>query len=83
MLLFSYTSVQLFIMLFSFLYLQLFLLFIYAHCLYARALLFIHTLTRSLSDAPRFARPDIGRFVSIVQVFDETVRLRGAGRSPF
>jgi len=32
-----YTSVQLFIMLFSFLYLQLFLLLFYAHCLYAQA----------------------------------------------
>ena len=35
---------------------------------------YTHTLTRSLSDDPRFARSDIGRFVSIVQVFDETVR---------
>jgi len=34
----------------------------------------LHTLTRSLSDDPEFARPGIGRFVSIVQVFDETVR---------
>ena len=36
--------------------------------------LFTHTLTRSLSDDPEFARPDVGRFISIVQVFDETVR---------
>ena len=36
---------------------------------------FTHTLTRSLSDDPGFAHPDIGRFGSIVQVFDETVRL--------
>jgi len=35
--------------------------------------LYTHTLTRSLSDDPRFARPDIGRFVSVVQVFVETV----------
>ena len=34
----------------------------------------LHILTRSLSDDPKFARPDIGRFVSVVQVFDETVR---------
>ena len=60
------------------------LLLFCAHCLHARAVLFTHTLTRSLSDDPGFARPDIGRFVSIVQVFDETVRLyalRGTGRS--
>jgi len=50
------------------------LLLFCAHCLYARAVLFTHTLTRSLSDDPEFACPDIGRFVSIVQVFDETVR---------
>ena len=43
------------------LYLQLFLLLLYAPCLYARALPFTHTLTRSLSDDPGFARPDIGR----------------------
>ena len=55
--------------------LQFILLLFCAHCLYARALPFIHTLTRSLSDDLRFARPDIGRFVSIVQVFDETVCL--------
>ena len=54
--------------------LQLFLLLFYVYCLYTRVLLFTHTLTRSLSDDPGFARPDIGRFVSIVQVFDETVR---------
>ena len=34
---------------------------------------FTHTLTRSLSDDSEFVRPDIGRFVSIIQVFDETV----------
>ena len=33
----------------------------------------LHTLTSSLSNDPGFARPDIGRFVSIVQVFVETV----------
>ena len=36
--------------------------------------LYTHTLIRSLSDDPGFVRPDIGRFVSIVQVYDETVR---------
>ena len=46
--------------------------------------LYTHTLTRSLSDDPGFARPDIGRFVSIVQVFIETVRLaRSWTLSPF
>ena len=43
------------------LYVQLFLLMLYAPCLYARALPFTHTLTRSLSDDPGFACPDIGR----------------------
>ena len=42
-----------------------------------------HTLTRSLSDDPRFVRLDIGRFVSMVQVFDETVRFGRAGASPY
>ena len=41
------------------------------------------TLTRSFSDDARFARPDIGRFVSIVQVYDETVRFADAGASPY
>ena len=53
--------------------LQFILLLFYAHYLYARALLFIHTLTRSLSDDLGFVRPDIGRFVSIIQVLDETI----------
>ena len=57
------------------LWLQFILLLFCAHCLHARAVLFTHTLTKSLSDDPRFARPNIGRFVSIVQVFDETVLL--------
>jgi len=35
--------------------------------------LYTHTLTRSLSDDPGFVRPDIGRLISFVQVFDETV----------
>ena len=37
--------------------------------------LYTHTLIRSLSDDPGFARLDIGRFVSNMQVFDETVLL--------
>ena len=69
-----YITVQLFILLFGFLYLQLFFL-LFMHCLSARAVPFTHTLTRSRSDDPGFARPDIGRFVPVVQVFDETVRL--------
>jgi len=55
------------------LYLQLFLLLFCAHCLYVRALPFIHTLTRSLSDDPGFVRPDFGCFVSFGQVFVEAV----------
>jgi len=50
------------------------LLLFCAHCLHARVLPFTHTLTRSLSDDPGFARLNIGRFVPIVQVYDETVR---------
>ena len=64
----------LFIMLFSYPIVAVILLLFCAHCLYARALPFAHTLSRSLSDDPEFARPDIGRFISIVQVFEETVR---------
>ena len=64
----------LFIMLFSYPMFAVILLLFCAHCLYARAVLFTDTLTRSLSDDPGFARPNIGRFVAIVQVFDETVR---------
>ena len=71
LLLFSY----LFIMLFSYPMSAVILVIILCTLLYARVLLFTHTLTRSLSDDLGFARPDIGRFVSIVQVFDETVRL--------
>ena len=44
-------------------------------CSYARAIFPLHTHSLwSLSDDPRFARPDIGRLVPIVQVFVEAVR---------
>ena len=66
----------LFILLFSYIWLQFFLLLFYAHCLYARVSS-LHTLTRSLSDDPGFARPDIGHFVSIVQVFVWSCASRG------
>ena len=49
-----------FIMLFSSL-ISAVILLLFVHIVYARVLLFIHTLTRSLSDDPGFARPDIGR----------------------
>ena len=62
-----------FIMLFSYLMTIVYIAIILCTLLYARVLLFTHTLTRSFSDDLEFARPDIGRFVSIVQVFDETV----------
>ena len=74
MLLCSYPSVVCLSWYLVILWQQFILLLFYAHCLYARALPFTHTLTRSLSDDPGFARSDIGRFVSIVQVFVETVR---------
>ena len=57
-----------------FLYLQLFLL-LFMHTVYLHELFPLHTLTRSRSDDPRFARPDIGRFVYVVQVFDETIHI--------
>ena len=44
-------------------------------CSYARAIFPLHTHSPwSRSDDPGFARPDIGRFVSNVQVFVEAVR---------
>ena len=49
------------------------LIIIYAHCS-LHELFPLHTHSPwSRSDDPGFARPDIGRFVSVVQVFDETV----------
>ena len=45
--------------------------------------LYTHTLTRSLSDDPGFARPDIGRYVSIVQVSMRLYASRRAGASPY
>ena len=65
------------------LYLQLFLLLFCAHCLYKRALPFTHTLTRSLSDDPGFARPDIGRFVFIVRCSMRPYASRGPGASSY
>ena len=63
-------TVQLLILLFSLFYLQLFLL-LYMHMVSsARVLSPLHTHSLwSRSDDPGFARPDIGRFVSIVQMF--------------
>jgi len=43
------------------------------HIVYMHEYSSLHTLTRSLSDDPEFARPDIGCFVPIVQVFDEII----------
>ena len=50
------------------------ILLLFVHIVYMHEQSSLHTLTRSLSDDPEFVRPDIGRFVSIVQVFDGTVR---------
>ena len=61
--------------------LQLFLLLVYAHCLYARAFPFTHTLTRSRSDEPGFARPDIGRLFLLCRCSMRLYALRGTGRS--
>ena len=67
MLIISYTTVLLFVI--QSLISAVVLIIIYAHCSSARAFPFTHTLTRSRSDDPGFARPDIGRFVSVVQMF--------------
>jgi len=73
-LLFSYLSVVCLLLYLVILCLQFILLLFCAHCLHARTLPFTHTITRSLFDDPGFVRPDIGRFVSIVQVFVGIVR---------
>jgi len=73
-LLFNYPSVQLFIMLFSYLMTAVYLVIILCTLFICTSFpLYTHTLTRSLSNDPGFARPDIGRFVSVVQMFVETV----------
>jgi len=60
-------------MLFSFLYLQLFLLLLYAHCLYAELFpLHTHSPGRFLTTLDLHVQ--ILELVSIVQVYDETVR---------
>ena len=64
-------------------WMQFILLLSCAHCLYARAFPFTHTLTRSLSDDPRFARPDIGRFVSKCRCTMRLYASRRAGASPY
>ena len=70
----------LFIMLFS---VCSYLLLFCAHCLHARAVLFTHTLTRSLSDDPEFARPEIGRLFLLCRCSMRPYILRGADLSPF
>ena len=64
----------LFIMLFSYLMIAVYLVINLCTLFICTSSSLYTTLTRSLSDDPGFARPDIGRFVFIVQVFDETVR---------
>ena len=68
---FSYYLIMLFSYLLSVVYLVIILCTLF---ICTSSPLYTHTLTRSLSDDPGFARPDIGRFVSIVQVFEETAR---------
>ena len=67
LLLFSYPSVVYLLFYLVIFYLQFILLLFCAHCLHTRVLPFTHTLSRSLSNDPEFARPDIGRFVSLVR----------------
>ena len=61
-------------LLFSYVIFAVALIVIYAHCSSARAFPSHTHSPWSRSDDPGFARPDIGRFVSIVQVFVEAVR---------
>jgi len=68
---FSYLFIMLFSYLLSVVYLVIILCTLF---ICTSSPLYTHTLTRSLSNDPEFARPDIGCFVSIVQVFEETVR---------
>ena len=63
--------------------LQFILLFLCAHCLYARALLFTHTLIGSLSDDHEFVRPDIGRFLILFRCSMRLYTSRGAGLSSY
>ena len=63
-----YITVQLFILLFGFLYLQLFLL-LFMHCLSARAVPFTHTLTMVAFWRPWICTSRYWTFVSVVQMF--------------
>ena len=65
----------LFIMLFSYLMTAVYLVIILCTLfICTSSSLYTHTLIRSLSNDLGFARPDIGRFIFVAQVFDETVR---------
>ena len=64
------------------LYLQLFLL-LFMHTVYMHELSPLHTHSPwSRSDDPGFARPDIGRFVSVVQMFVALIGLFGCRNWP-
>ena len=71
---FNYLIPAVVYLLFSYVIFAVALIVIYAH-VYMHELSPLHTHSLwSRSDDPGFARPDIGRFVSNVQVFVEAVR---------
>ena len=82
LLLFSYLFIMLFIYLPSAVYLIIILCTLFT-CTSSPLYTHTHTLTRSLSDDLGLARSDIRRFVSIIQVFVETVSSRRARVSPY
>ena len=81
--LFSYPSVQLFIMLFSYLMFAVYLVIILCtFFICTSSPLYTHTYQVAFDD-PGFARPDIGRFVSIVRCWMRPYILLGAWVSLF
>ena len=63
--------------------LQFILLLFCAHCLYARVVLFTHTLTRSLSDDPGLHVQILDALFLLCRCSMRLYALREAGRSPF
>ena len=83
MLLFSYPSVQLFIILFSYLMTVVYLVIILCILFICTSFpLYIHT-HRSLSDDPGFVRPDIGRLFLLFRCSLRPYASRRAGASPY
>ena len=77
MMLFSYPSVICLSCYFSYLISAVYLVIILCILFICTGTSPFHTLTGSLSDDPGFVRPDIGRFVAIIQLFVWSYALRG------